>query len=815
MLFRWALQHGVIEGMAVLLQQKGCGWYASLNAAGIVSVYVFSIFWFFFYFFYGGSDSLFAQLGLDAFLLVFYGSLWLLPSQRLFRRPALIVYAKIWFLIRVLGVLLHISLLLPHDISTWPECGYYFFRVILFSLIQPLISYHVMYLDSLWWQGIDVGDSTERPSNVSSLSGDITDRPSLYSRRDFSLYNAQAVASVMDRIGIEQNVRMLNFAYLRVRKAQPLGKGSFSTVYRGTYKRQVVAVKRIDTADLTITVIHRVASEASILSSIQNINVVGIYGVVLMPPSIYIVLELCKYGSLGDIIRPNMSSGTPPLHLSTSDEIWLALGCARGINAVHSFSSTLCHRDVKSFNFLVDCQFNVKIADLELGDAKGDIKRDQIIPNPFSRCPCLQRRTHDIQSYSLDREKSILTTSLLSNSNMGLDLVHPDARDIQPMWLAPEVLRTGRWCQASDIYSLGIVLWELRSRRYPFEDCRFNVDVQREILSGYRHPFPTCPLDSVNSQCYAEMEELITKCWDEKAKQRPNSVEIVSIIEKILYKCCLQASGSLTETAVSELNRCSTSALQASQSRPITLSKWFINHSGPWAMVEPTGPYNIRFKSDAWITSMQNIYSIASSPSSRLILPEFKSLPVSFADAGFYIPSVDAPGDVLLGSQARSTFIHQFTLFMDSILRYRHGHVMLSNETNSASHLNTSVEFSLHAFVIEMSHLGEDEMDADNNNSSADGSACLPSSSSGDQPNGIPTNQKEKSASHVVIAVIATDILELRREYKHTPTNPLFRPAQIVSPSSSERLSVMEIKPEMSNESVSSKAGPWKINAEV
>jgi serine/threonine protein kinase len=53
--------------------------------------------------------------------------------------------------------------------------------------------------------------------------------------------------------------------------------------------------------------------------------------------------------------------------------MYLALGCARGLHALHSYSSTLCHRDIKSMNFLVDAQLEVKIADLELGfNAKTD-----------------------------------------------------------------------------------------------------------------------------------------------------------------------------------------------------------------------------------------------------------------------------------------------------------------------------------------------------------------------------------------------------------------------------------------------------------
>jgi serine/threonine protein kinase len=117
------------------------------------------------------------------------------------------------------------------------------------------------------------------------------------------------------------------------------------------------------------------------------------------------VLELCAYGSLADVLRGN-DSGRVPLALKPRDKIFLALGCARylllplltcsvagdsvlrGVAALHALSEKIVHRDIKSFNFLgacrhpstpslsfvlshqissVDSQFNAKLADLELG----------------------------------------------------------------------------------------------------------------------------------------------------------------------------------------------------------------------------------------------------------------------------------------------------------------------------------------------------------------------------------------------------------------------------------------------------------------
>lgn len=50
------------------------------------------------------------------------------------------------------------------------------------------------------------------------------------------------------------------------------------------------------------------------------------------------------------------------LNLCWHDRLYLALGCARGLHALHSFSSDLCHRDIKSFNFLIDNNLNAKIS---------------------------------------------------------------------------------------------------------------------------------------------------------------------------------------------------------------------------------------------------------------------------------------------------------------------------------------------------------------------------------------------------------------------------------------------------------------------
>jgi hypothetical protein len=150
-----------------------------------------------------------------------------------------------------------------------------------------------------------------------------------------NLHSAQNLADTLDQIGSQNRVKLLNFAYIKLDTAKLLGQGSFSKVYRGQYKQQECAVKLIFTVDLTVDVINRVAAESQILSSLRHPNVIGIYGVAVLPPSVCILLEICYYGSLSDVIRGSKSQNQSSLrqikklNISFVDMLYLVMGCAR------------------------------------------------------------------------------------------------------------------------------------------------------------------------------------------------------------------------------------------------------------------------------------------------------------------------------------------------------------------------------------------------------------------------------------------------------------------------------------------------------
>jgi hypothetical protein len=147
-------QHAVIEGVAFLLLQKGCGYYGSLKAGqytmiwSLVTLVVMTL--------------RYAQIPILSnlvyllwcfSLVLFYFFIWFLPSKYLYRRSAVVPYAKFWCLYRLLMLifLLLISLhsLTSSDLSqSIGYCGYDFIYLLFYPLIHPLVLYRTLLNDS-------------------------------------------------------------------------------------------------------------------------------------------------------------------------------------------------------------------------------------------------------------------------------------------------------------------------------------------------------------------------------------------------------------------------------------------------------------------------------------------------------------------------------------------------------------------------------------------------------------------------------------------------------------------------------------------
>ena len=202
--------------------------------------------------------------------------------------------------------------------------------------------------------------------------------------------------------------------------------GGFAEVFRGTWNGTIVAVKQL--LERGQDVVTRLREEAVVLSRLRHPNLLLFMGWCADPP--FIATEFMRRGSLHNILRRNGAPlGGPRTH-------HVALSVARGMQYLHSRSPPILHLDLKSPNILVDDKWRVKIADFGLSRVRRN-------------------------------------TLLSGRSN-----IHGTFE-----WMAPEMLRAENFDEKADVYSYGVVLWELLSA--PLTPWNELINVQVVAVVGY------------------------------------------------------------------------------------------------------------------------------------------------------------------------------------------------------------------------------------------------------------------------------------------------------------------------------------------
>ncbi|XP_044464097.1 serine/threonine-protein kinase EDR1-like isoform X3 [Mangifera indica] len=194
-----------------------------------------------------------------------------------------------------------------------------------------------------------------------------------------------------------------------------IGIGSYGEVYHADWNGTEVAVKKFLNQDFSGDALMQFKCEVDIMLRLRHPNVVLFMGAVTHPPHFSILTEFLPRGSLYRLLhRPN------PL-LDEKRRMRMALDVAKGMNYLHTSHPTIVHRDLKSSNLLVDKNWVVKVCDFGLS-----------------------RMKHH--------------TFLSSKSTAGT-----------PEWMAPEVLRNEQANEKCDVYSFGVILWELATLWIPWK----------------------------------------------------------------------------------------------------------------------------------------------------------------------------------------------------------------------------------------------------------------------------------------------------------------------------------------------------------
>eukprot|EP01113_Clastostelium_recurvatum_P011680 TRINITY_DN1597_c0_g1_i1.p1 TRINITY_DN1597_c0_g1~~TRINITY_DN1597_c0_g1_i1.p1 ORF type:complete len:688 (-),score=192.59 TRINITY_DN1597_c0_g1_i1:164-2140(-) len=256
---------------------------------------------------------------------------------------------------------------------------------------------------------------------------------------------------------------------------EKLGAGSSGKVYKGLYKGKEVAVKVLKSMTETKE-IEEFKKEFHIMSAIRSPHVVYFYGAVL-EPKLCMVMEYCSKGSLFHVINdPNITMGWDRF-------FQFAIQTVEGINVLHSWDPQIVHRDLKSLNLLVNDRWEVKVCDFGLSRFNTASNLESLVKmrGTFAYC-------------------------------------------------APEVYFGEQFSTKSDIYSIGMILWELLVRtmtgRYerPFAEFKnLHFDFQIIIQTAKKGLRPTIP-----SSTPVALSDLIKECFDHNTATRPACPEIIA-----------------------------------------------------------------------------------------------------------------------------------------------------------------------------------------------------------------------------------------------------------------------------------------------
>ena len=133
-------------------------------------------------------------------------------------------------------------------------------------------------------------------------------------------------------------------------------------------------------------------------------------------------------------------------------------------------------------------------------------------------------------------ERLIDENGVVKVCDFGLSAIKPSSIDKlkdedsvpgTPLWMAPEVLLGKPFDSSSDVYSFGIVLWEVYTQDEVFPNMSTFAQFKRAIC--FKHERPPIP-----SKCPPSLKELMEQCWHKECVERPNFKEIIGKINNII-----------------------------------------------------------------------------------------------------------------------------------------------------------------------------------------------------------------------------------------------------------------------------------------
>ncbi|XP_065839604.1 mitogen-activated protein kinase kinase kinase 20-like isoform X2 [Oscarella lobularis] len=239
------------------------------------------------------------------------------------------------------------------------------------------------------------------------------------------------------------------------------GGGAYGSVYKAFWKsrERIVAVKKLLAVD---------ENELQVLSMLSHRNIIQFYCAVTRAPNFCLVTEYASKGSLYNYLHKHS------LNLAFGQILAWAREIALGVNYLHNEAPIkVIHRDLKSKNVVIAEDMTVKLCDFGCSRV------------------------------------------LANTTRMSLAGTFP--------WMAPEIIQQNPVSEKCDVFSYGVLLWELLTREVPFKGLE---GVQVAWLVVAKNERLTVP-----SSCPPCFSKLMTWCWKKEPKERPDLRQVLDELQ--------------------------------------------------------------------------------------------------------------------------------------------------------------------------------------------------------------------------------------------------------------------------------------------
>ncbi|KAM6453412.1 ephrin type-A receptor 5 isoform 7-T7 [Liasis olivaceus] len=274
---------------------------------------------------------------------------------------------------------------------------------------------------------------------------------------------------------VHEFAKEIEVSYISIERV--IGAGEFGEVCSGRLKlpgkRELpVAIKTLKVG-YTEKQRRDFLGEASIMGQFDHANIIHLEGVVTKSKPVMIVTEYMENGSLDTFLKKNDG------HFTVIQLVGMLRGIASGMKYLSDMGYV--HRDLAARNILINSNLVCKVSDFGLSRILED-----------------------------DPEAAYTTRG----------------GKIPIRWTAPEAIAFRKFTSASDVWSYGIVMWEVVSYgERPYWEMT-NQDVIKAVEEGYRLPSPM--------DCPAALYQLMLDCWQKDRNSRPKFDEIVCMLEKLI-----------------------------------------------------------------------------------------------------------------------------------------------------------------------------------------------------------------------------------------------------------------------------------------